>query len=367
MTQDKKPFCWAPWVSLTYNAIRHGGSAEPCCEWRGNQIEPENFFQGRVTDYFKSDWLKNIKQVMLNHDMSIISKTCEECIIEESVGNNSSRMDYHNNIKSGEWSTDGIHFLDFRPGNTCNLKCRMCSAPNSSMIEEEQGLNLYSMDVNDITKLDFSEIKVIKILGGEPSIDPKVSEFLDYLEKNFYRPDDVIIRMTTNCTNVNSKWLYRLSKWNKVSLNFSIDATGDIVEYIRSGCKWSVLERNIEILKKHSWKWQYNVTTGMYNFPVIEKWFNYFNDQESLFMSIITPRALCLKALPDEIKQEKIEWLSSIDNIHTETVINAFNQYEYDPEYLKLFKEFTTRYDKLRGTNIHDLDPIFTRLMEWKT
>lgn len=392
MIQDKKPFCWAPWVSLTYNAIRHGGSAEPCCEWRGNQTSPKNFFQGSATEYLKSDWLKNIKQVMLNHDMSVISKTCEECIIEESVGNNSSRMDYHNNIKNGEWSTEGLHFLDFRPGNTCNLKCRMCSAPNSSMIEEEQGLNLYSMDVSDITKLDFSNIKVIKILGGEPSIDPKVSEFLDYLEKNFYRPDDVIIRMTTNCTNVNSKWLDRLSKWNKVSLNFSIDATGNIVEYIRSGCKWSVLERNIEILKKHSWKWQYNVTTGMYNFPVIEKWLPYFieNIQEVdiinekykeskivktsmgpedvvTYMSIITPHALSLKALPDEIKNEKLEWLSGFKSNYVEKIINVFNQYNYDPLYLEKFKKFTTEYDKLRGTNIHDLDPIFTRLMEWKT
>ena len=154
MIQDKKPFCWAPWVSLTYNAIRHGGSAEPCCEWRGNQTSPKNFFQGSATEYLKSDWLKNIKQVMLNHDMSVISKTCEECIIEESVGNNSSRMDYHNNIKNGEWSTEGLHFLDFRPGNTCNLNNVWFQI---SAIEEEQGLNLYSMDVSDITKLDFSQ------------------------------------------------------------------------------------------------------------------------------------------------------------------------------------------------------------------
>ena len=130
----------------------------------------------------------------------------------------------------------------------------------------------------------------------------------------------------------------------------------------------------------------------MYNFPVIEKWLPYFieNIQEVdiinekykeskivktsmgpedvvTYMSIITPHALSLKALPDEIKNEKLEWLSGFKSNYVEKIINVFNQYNYDPLYLEKFKKFTTEYDKLRGTNIHDLDPIFTRLMEWKT
>ena len=160
MIQDKKPFCWAPWVSLTYNAIRHGGSAEPCCEWRGNQTSPKNFFQGSATEYLKSDWLKNIKQVMLNHDMTVISKTCEECIIEESVGNNSSRMDYHNNIKNGE-----IFNLK-RNTKIQDGKCIVGIRPEDIVLSNDHSENSIEVEFRTKTPLNLRIVFLVRLKNG---------------------------------------------------------------------------------------------------------------------------------------------------------------------------------------------------------
>jgi len=356
-----KPFCWAPWVSIHYASTRYNGGIAPCCEWRTDDID---WFRGPLSEYKDSEWLTNVKKQMFEHDMKKINISCKECISDEKVSNYSFRTKLHNNVRNENWNTEDFQFLDFRPGNTCNLKCRMCNPFDSNLIADEEGIVFNYRNVYDIVNLDFSKIKEIRIIGGEPSIDPKVREFLNFLINN-HNASTITISFSTNCTNVNSKWLNIISKFKHINIDFSIDATGNILEYCRKGASWPIIKKNIEILKQID-EYSFHVTAGIYNYSTIEKWFDYFLKQENVHQyPLLGPEEQSLQVLPDEIKEEKIEWLSNIDHQYAKEAITIFNMFEFKKSFLKNFIRWTNHKDKIRNESVFDLDPIFKRIVNY--
>jgi len=67
-----KPYCNAPWIGLAYES---SVGCKPCCEY--NDATYDSTFKGRYTDYIKSDYLKNFKEMMYEYYMS---KGCKVCI-----------------------------------------------------------------------------------------------------------------------------------------------------------------------------------------------------------------------------------------------------------------------------------------------
>ena len=361
LKQDKLPFCWAPWVAIQYASIRYEGGIAPCCEW---QTEDVGWFRGNLSEYKDSKWLADVKKQMLDHDMEKINVSCKECITDEKVSNHSSRTWMHNKVRSKDWNTEDFQFLDFRPGNTCNLKCRMCNARNSDQIADEEGITVTKRNVDDIINLDFLKIKNVRVIGGEPSIDPKIHNFLDYLIKENFC-SNINLQFSTNCTNTNSKWLNRISKFRHVHMDLSIDATGNILEYCRKGVSWPIIKKNIETLKQIG-TYTFHVTAGIYNYSTIEKWFDYFLDQKYVHQyPLFGPSEQSLLALPNAIKEEKIEWLSKIDHPYAKEAISIFNMFEFNKNHYDRFVWYTKNKDKIRNESVLDLDPIFKRIMNY--
>ena len=175
--------------------------------------------------------------------------------------------------------------LDLRPGNLCNLKCRMCNMQSSTEIakenielqkdqsfvdklkkldeEKEIGITqkLGKMDLlqklsknytsteehkEEIYKLfDYANLRRLKLLGGEPSIDPTIISILKQLKDNdFTKNDDFRLQITSNLTNVNKIWIDYFELFN-VKLTISMDGAGRTYEYIRTPFKWKALKKNI--------------------------------------------------------------------------------------------------------------------------
>lgn len=359
LKQNEKPFCWAPWVAIHYASVRNGGGIAPCCEWDTDDV---GWFRGNLSEYKDSKWLADVKNQMLDHDMEKINVSCKECITDEKVSNHSSRTWMHNEVHNKDWDIEDFQFLDFRPGNTCNLKCRMCNEYNSDQIADEEGITVTKRNVDDIINLDFSKIKEIKVIGGEPSIDPKVHDFLDYLIKENIC-SNINLQISTNCTNTNSKWLNLISKFKQVHMDLSIDATGNILEYCRKGVSWPIIKKNVEILKQIG-RYTFHVTAGIYNYSTIEKWFDYFLDQKYVRQyPLFKPNQQNLRALPNAIKEEKIEWLSKIDHQYAKEAISIFNMFEFNTSNYNGFVRYTRNKDKIRNESVLDLDPVFKRIM----
>jgi len=347
MSTTAKPFCKAPWVNLHYHGTL---GIAPCCEWRGD------YFYGNIDAFNSSKTLEDIKKRMYDGN---VSKTCSECIGVEESGVRSSRQSY----EEYDMST-GVQLLDYRPSNSCNLMCRMCNAESSSLIAKEQNIIVNVLDTEDVNKLELDKLVRIKILGGEPSVDVKCREFLDKLSKI---NSDVEIDVTTNATNVSKKWFDLLKKFDNIYLQLSVDGAGVTQDYIRTLSKWEEISNNLDIYEREFGdRMSLHMTAQMYNYAIIDSWFDYFIDSDIELEQYLldNPLGFSLRALKPKYREIVCEWLDKKNDTKCNQAIAIINTHEYDEMVFREFKKTTRYYDKLRNTNIEDIHPRFKDIMK---
>jgi len=411
--KTERPYCNAPWLGLFFEGTR---GCAPCCEWKGE------VFPGTITEYRKSDYLKDFKNLMYSDKMH---PNCIECETNEKVNSaiGSTRKFYDSydleSLCAGEEvcpdsncnSPDGITKivkLDFRAGNKCNMMCRMCGPQASSLIEEEaikHGPIEYietignkttlkyvkDIDSSDVYDLDLSECNEVSILGGEPSIDLNVRKFMNHVADKF---PGVKVMVTTNATNASKKWFETLAMFcsgKGLSVVLSVDAAGPILEYQRkSKIKWKTIKENMLNYKKvsvshHNCYLNIQCTLTPINLITIDKWWDEFMnlDIDTHVNPVVYPTSMSLPAILPELKEESIKWLNNwllqfsvksekediiiANKIRTTSnIIRLLKDTEFDIEALEKFQQQTRHLDKIRGENIIKLDDRFASMMDKK-
>lgn len=364
-----KPYCNAPWIGLSYES---SVGCKPCCEYiRG---ESGSAFRGRYTDYIKSDYLKDFKKMMYEDDMS---EGCKICIDNERNNDDSTRLKMLRHKVNYKSNDNKLVKFDFRPGNKCNLMCRMCHSEASSMREEEEikfnnAKPVFRVeDMSDAYDIDLSKCEELMILGGEPSIDLEVRKWIDHI-KDF----NTHVIITTNGTNASDKWFESLKKLkSRLSIWLSIDATGDINDFQRKGSDWKQLKSNIIKYKKEfENKISIQLTASAINFTTLDVWWDEFMklDIPTYYHAVIYPKEYSLKAIPDKYKDAQIQWLedwiskeSKNDRQKTEAkgAIELLKTNRYDKKYNESFKREVKKMDGWRNENINDLDYRFEEIL----
>ena len=359
-----KPFCYAPWTTIQYSGVYNGGGVSPCCEWRDEK------YKGKIEEYQSSEYLNKIKLAMETHNTSFIAFSCQECINTESHGILSARNFIERNINNNKYEIGKINKLDYRPDNLCNLKCRMCSPNSSSLIEEElvsYGLMklIEKRNTNDVLNFDLSSLRHLAILGGEPTVNKNLFPILDYFIENGMT-ETVRLQYTTNCTSVNTPWMNRIKQFKEVNVNLSLDGAGKSYEYIRTGAKWNNVEKNIHKIIKSANDYSINMCIQMVNFVLVEDWIEYFFqfDPNKVHMNpmfgTVPGKVDCI---PDDIREQKIEYLQSLKHPISDKLVDRFKNYKFNINELTRYKEFNGWQDKVRNTNLLDLDPIFSKIL----
>jgi MoaA/NifB/PqqE/SkfB family radical SAM enzyme len=375
-----KPYCKAPWIGLSYTGTE---GCKPCCEWKGR------FFGGTYKEYIKSDYLKDFKAMMYNDEMH---SDCMECIHNEKIELISRRQKFMK-YDIG----DGLVRLDYRPGNKCNMKCRMCGAHSSSLWEDENikyygpSHSIPKIDTSDVYDIDFSNLDKIMILGGEPSVDLEVRKFIDWVSQITHCP----IGITTNATNSSDKWFNTIKKIKKLELTLSIDGTGAIQEYQRKGGEWSKIKENIIKYRDTFKNTQIQLTATAINFPVLDRWWDeLINLNLPIYFGVVHyPINQNLDAIPDDFKEEQIFWLDNwlkllgdepdfghmnpLSNEEIEIFVTwkqkrdsaeeakvILGASKYNDNYSKQFYERTIELDNIRDESIYDVDPRFKEIMK---
>ena len=294
----KKDFyCPAPFVYLYLNAGKN--TIKMCCEARysGAPVDDKSVpFENLLKQYFyNDDTLIDVRKKLLKGEEPL---QCFVCGDRERKGWRSDRHEFleefENDItvdlKYGNQHKQPLA-LDIRPGNVCNLKCRMCDAGNSSMIalelkkypELKQYYNHPSKDETEISfnmidffkDIDFSLVRRLNILGGEPTIDPNTINFLKNLIDLGHT--DIGINMTSNCTNF-KKHSDVFKKFKCLNVCLSLDGIEKHYEYIRTGSKWETVLENFEILKTfpNLVGMSHNLVLQMYNIFNVKEWLIYY-------------------------------------------------------------------------------------------
>jgi sulfatase maturation enzyme AslB (radical SAM superfamily) len=357
---DNKPFCSAPWTTIQHGSVLQQGGTCPCCEWSGE------VYKSGIRQYLESEWLHSVKETMQSHNMDIINSTCKSCLDLEKLNIRSTRKLIDSRIESGTLEFGKIGLVDYRASNICNLKCRMCFPSNSSMIAKEMNIDIddRSNFVDDIYEYDLKDVAIVNIVGGEPSIDDKVFKFLDWLILNNWNKQ-IELTITTNATNTNKNWIDRISKFKQLTAILSVDGTDGIYEYIRTNADWHSVSKNISIYESMpDIIVVFQITGSMHNIPVIEKWLPWFLDKAYVNIYPVESQThLSLAALPNDIKQEKIAYLKTVNSHMATAAIQMLEDAVYDNAVHQAFIDDTNKLDKIRNTDLSKIDPIFERIL----
>jgi len=372
-----KTWCPLPWIHI---ATRPNGDVRLCAtanasgsgtieikdaglvKHNGVQL---NLRQHTVEEVWNSSYMKDVRRTMLKGEMPA---SCQKCYREESTGINSKRQ-----WETDEWSTridykeivsrteaDGtlpvyIPYFDLRLGNMCQLKCVMCSPHDSSAwikdwkkqypnyqikeLKDDQGWNI-DWDYTWYQKGDFlssmkeqaQHIKELYFAGGEPTLIPEHYKILQFMIDSG-NAQNCVLRYNSNGIDLPEKLFELWHHFKEVKFNLSIDALGDLNNYIRYPSKWSQIETTARRLDETESHVTVNIACAVQLLNVL-----YLNDLAEwklqagfkkinlapygggvIGMHLVTyPSYLNIRVLPKELKELAASRITKFVSEHTE-------------------------------------------------
>lgn len=213
--------------------IWNDGSTAPCCNYKDDEDPLGNYTN--VFEFFNSQEMEKLRD---DHKNGIKRQGCRKCWTVEDAGGGGYRK------PSNPEHTGQLKGLDIALGRTCTLKCKTCGPFASSAWESElksQGIHKNWGNLNnvEITNDVFTHIEQLDIQGGEPFLDKRLPDILEYLcTTGLSKNIDLTITTNVECF-PNDCITESLKKFKNLLLKISIDGVANRNEYIRSGSTWS--------------------------------------------------------------------------------------------------------------------------------
>jgi hypothetical protein len=290
-----KVFCTAPW---THTYISPQSERRMCCasreehQFQKQYIDASNDEKygevkesGTIEDYkpvslkehWNSPYMMDIRKKLMAGERIPQCDVCNDSILSNStyrqwftghLFNNKIDQCFEETDENGYTTMEPISF-DYRYSNLCNFKCRMCGEQLSSTWEtEKRKHNLWTPESQpfmvpenkkiiekfqkEVVEEEFWEyiksgtVEELYWVGGEPLMYDIHWKSMDRLQadNNLHK---VHLRYNSNLSRVRYKdyylydWLPQAKDWTMCA---SIDGTGPIGEFIRTGLNWEEWDRN---------------------------------------------------------------------------------------------------------------------------
>ena len=416
---SKHSFCVLPWM---HRFVNLGGEVQLCCtaeEFDHSYIRQDNNKPINVTDGLSDEQIdatrhmRDIRLAMLKGDWPA---ACERCRLTEETGGCSRRQaenqhfDKHvpwilENTDEQGYAPVRIRSRDYRLGNLCNLRCRMCHPRASKLLLDEWNevarprLRVSAKEAAEYENMtwfhneqlwdDFSahchDLEHLHFAGGEPLIIPEVQKALDICVEQGIA-GNIELTFNTNMTKIPARHRELWPQFKSVNLLCSIDAFGELNDYIRYPAKWTRLARNLDIIDQQHEELNLgsatlSVTVQIYNILHLHELIEYCRERFSFIRTIpnlvhlSVPDYFNVQHLPDELKQLAAERLKTLraslvladetqglDQI--DSVLTYLGMGEHSPYLMSEFKRVTTTFDRLRSECITDLVPELSPLMK---
>ena len=224
---------------------------------------------------------------------------CASCQIQDASGNSLRQAINRNNPNilpdsyPCEWS---IMF-----GNVCNLACWTCDEMFSSTVaahkkrigilpDNYQDSNtLFMQRWPDLQKQILQSYRehdrvTLVLLGGEPSYNPVVKNFLQLLHDQGLAPQ-TRLELTTNGTKTNQDFfdLVTSPNWLSLSVFVSVDAVGAKAEWLRYGSRWSDVEKNIAAYQRAAYRVELHTVVSVLNIGNLPQLYDFTQQHNLLF------------------------------------------------------------------------------------
>ncbi len=290
-----KVFCTAPW---THTYISPQSERRMCCASREEHMMQRQYIDasndestgkykdvGTIEDYkpislkehWNSPYMMDIRKKLMAGEEIPQCAVCNDSILSQSTYRQwftgylfEDKIDkcFEETDENGYTTMEPISF-DYRVSNLCNFKCRMCGEPLSSTWEaEKRKHDLWTPEAQpfmvpenkkiietfqkEVVEEEFWEyicsgtVEELYWVGGEPLMYDIHWRAMDRLatDKNLQK---VHLRYNSNLSRVRFgkhylyDWLPQAKDWTMCA---SIDGTGDIGEFIRTGLNWEEWDKN---------------------------------------------------------------------------------------------------------------------------
>ncbi|CAB4133441.1 Radical_SAM domain containing protein [uncultured Caudovirales phage] len=267
---NQKIFCTVPWIGTH---LYWDGTYGACCaEYKKLEGTEYNIKNTSLVQWHDSDTMRNFRSRIMG-DSPL--PECAGCYYEEEHGHESRRIKENFKVaifteqafdKSYQQSPWKNHFtketdqlpidwhLDF--GNECNLACKMCSPNASSKIAHyysEWGIKYnkqpnwtsdeqsWNQLINNIQST--KGIHRIHIMGGEPVINKKFVQFVDWLIENNHT--NISLSFVSNATVYDQELIDKLKKFSSADIEVSLESIHKNNHYIRQGSNTDLVLSNI--------------------------------------------------------------------------------------------------------------------------
>lgn len=348
--------CQAPFLGVT---VDPSGWIQLCCATLNR-----TYFKTKITDiddlneFFLGDPYNDIRKQMENDGLGSIPQ-CKNCW--GSLNGIWTEADNYNRKSFSEPLK--IRYLEFTTSNTCNQTCVTCSSYFSTKwrnLESKFNRNVFPsffLDEKSIKKIlkVLPDLKYLQIKGGEPFADKNNLKILKRLAE--VNPECELI-ITSNFQNIPEEWYDTLSKLKNIKVGASVDGIGKNYDWIRGGS----FEKTIRNIQKFYELTQtpvvINTCVSLYNISILKDIKSYFENKEYietiLFNNLVYyPEHLSINLLSETKIKSLISLDNKFDNIRlvSETVSPPLDIL------IKRFFDHTETMNKIRGTDIFDLQP----------
>lgn len=262
---------------------------------------------------------------------------CRSCRKIEALGADSPRTSVNEHfleklpdaIRAMSFTADAeapLLSVDFRLGNLCNLRCRMCGPQASAgTLTEWQALGLHEAKESETRDFEWYEkeelwrtffaanpsIEELTIAGGEPFLSPSLPKLLDHLIEA-RRAEKIFLTLHSNVTKIPEGLPQRFERFRGVNLRISLDGTESVNSYIRYPSRWQKIQENLASLNEWA-KWPFlqlhlNVTVQAYNAldlaALVDLSLGFDNFLPPTLMPLRDPPELSALVLPERIRTE---------------------------------------------------------------
>ena len=274
LKMPNETFCILPWVSIETTPV---GTFRACCLSEDDIVDEKGKIY-RVNDNLQtvrnSEYMNNLRQQFLDGKKPA---NCQKCWQVEDSGGKSKR-NYsverleHMGISDTWTATDAkpLMFVDFKLGNICNLKCRICGSWSSSQYANDElsvipkaqqkdsihykilEWGRWPRDAEQFWKgmeENINNMRYLEFTGGEPFLIQEHFDFLQILVDKGVAPN-IEIHYNTNGTQWPEKNMHLWRHFKHVEIAFSIDAVGERYNYQRKNADWEPVNANIAKFQK---------------------------------------------------------------------------------------------------------------------
>jgi hypothetical protein len=330
-------FCVLPFYGMEYSPTSPN---TPCC------LLPANVD------------VKDLQQTILNGQRH---SACQRCWTLEDQNKPSNRQILNQSFdlyadrdinfveedcRTGKFSTQIVKLYT---SNLCNGTCVVCCNDEvSTAWATLNGRSTFKILADQtISDIDYSNIKILSFVGGEPLYEKKNILILQKLID--CNNTTCFISMVTNgSVKLSIEYLDILAKFKNLNFCLSIDGVGQNFEYQRYPLKWDLLTKNINIYRQLGINLSVSYTISNINIFYHSQTTAWFKSMglEYNFNLVEDPAYFSINSLPKSIKDKLLD-VQELFRPHTPVD---------DENFLKAVEEIK-RQDALKKISIRDYMP----------